>query len=439
MIRYYLYAIVFNLGILIFIHELGHFLAARAAGVTVERFSIGFGPSILAVKRGATEYRLSLIPFGGYVKMAGMEPGEDEPSSLRPDGFNAKPIALRAFIVAAGPVSNFIWAVVVAIGVLWASGVPTRGLPVIGAVDPGSPAEAAGILPGDRVVSIEGEPVDDWVDVVTLVATESDGDVRFVVTRSDHDGEMEITVDALPDSATGATLIGIGEKAAPLIGNVLSGGPADRAGLRAGDLILSIDGAAVTDWSELGDIIRAHAGEELQFVWARGAETLSAAVVPEEGEEAVGTTGVRTVGLIGIVRSWEVRRLGLGESVVTGFRVTWLNVRAILDFLWSLVRGRVSAAAVGGPIRIVEIASESARWGAAYFFSFMTYMSVNLFLLNLLPLPILDGGHLLLLALEKIRKRTLTEKQLLIWQQIGVVFFVGLTLFLLVKDVLRVG
>jgi regulator of sigma E protease len=166
---------------------------------------------------------------------------------------------------------------------------------------------------------------------------------------------------------------------------------------------------------------------------------MSAAVVPEEGEEPVGTTDVRTVGMIGIMRSWETRRLGPGEAVTTALRLTGANLRMIVEFFIGLAKGQVSGSMVGGPIKVVQMASESARWGGSFFFGFMAVMSLNLFLINMLPLPILDGGHLLLMTLEKVRRRGLTERQLMVWQQVGLVFFASLMVFLLVRDTLSFG
>ena len=438
MIRFYLYAIVFNLGILIFVHELGHYLAARASGVTVERFSMGFGPRIFKFTRGATEYAISVIPFGGYVKMAGMEqPAEGDATDLGPDTFLGKRIGIRALIVAAGPVTNLIWAVLVATGLLLFTGIQTLGEPVVGEVEEASPAAVAGLLPRDRIVSVGGTDVGSWEDVVRLAAEDEDGSVDLVVSRGGDPGVLaEITLVVAADEETGEFDLGLTAYVPPVVGDVLSGGPADRAGIRAGDLIVSVNDVEVESWYELGGIIYESLGEELTIVWERDAELMSTVVVPEEGEDPVGTTDVRTVGMIGIMRPWEIKRLGPGEAVVTAVRFTAANLRMIVEFFVGLATGQVSGSMVGGPIKVIQLASESARWGATYFFAFMAFMSLNLFLINMLPLPILDGGHLLLMALEKVRRRGLTERQLMVWQQAGLVFFVGLMIFLLVRDAL---
>ncbi len=441
MIRFYLYAIVFNLGILIFVHELGHYLAARASGVTVERFSMGFGPRILKFTRGATEYALSAIPFGGYVKMAGTEqPVEGDTTELGPGTFLSKRIGIRAIIVAAGPITNLIWAVLVATGLLLFTGIQTLGEPVVGEVEESSPAAVAGLLPRDHIVSVGGTDVGSWEDVVRLAALDEDGSVELVVSRGADPGVLvDVTLAVVADEETGEIDLGLTAYVPPVVGDVLSGGPADRAGMRAGDVIVTIDDVKIASWSELGGIIYESLGEELTIVWERDAEVMSAVVVPEEGDEPVGMTEVRTVGMIGIMRPWEVRRLGPGEAVVTAVRFTAANLRMIVEFFVGLATGQVAGSMVGGPIKVIQLASESARWGATYFFGFMAFMSLNLFLINMLPLPILDGGHLLLMVLEKVRRRGLTERQLMVWQQTGLVFFAGLMIFLLVRDALSFG
>ncbi|MCK4680856.1 RIP metalloprotease RseP, partial [bacterium] len=205
MIRFYLYAIVFNLGILIFVHEVGHYLAARASGVTVERFSMGFGPRILKFTRGATEYAISVIPFGGYVKMAGMEqPAEDDAPELGPDTFLRKRIGIRAIIVAAGPITNLVWAVLVATGLLLFTGIQTLGEPVVGEVQEDSPAAVAGLLPRDHILSVGGTDVESWEDVVRLAGLDEDGSVDLVVRRGGDQGEVaEITLVVAGNEETG--------------------------------------------------------------------------------------------------------------------------------------------------------------------------------------------------------------------------------------------
>lgn len=439
MLVFYVYAVVL-LGILIIVHEVGHFLAARASGVTVERFSIGFGPRILSVKRGATEYALSLVPLGGYVKMTGAElAGEGADLPPDPGAFLSKRIGLRAIIVGAGPVTNFVWAVLLYIGVLWAGGIPVldKGS-TVGYVEEGSPAEAAGLAVGDRILAVEGTPVDTWEAMRRGIAeARTEDGIDLLVRRGKEDRrEFHVVVSAAPDSSTGGVRIGIGAYIPPLVGDVMRGSPAARAGLVRGDSIVSIGGEPVRTWYELEEKIQASPGRALDIVWvAAGTEAMKrAVVVPDQTKESVAPDSVRVVGTIGTSVPAIMKKVGPGEAILAGLSVSLTTLRLIGDFFVQLFQGRVSPDMLGGPIRVVQLASESARWGASYFFGFMAYLSLNLFVVNLLPLPVLDGGHLLLLALEKIRRRRLTERQLLVWQQIGLAFFACLLVFLLVKD-----
>jgi regulator of sigma E protease len=310
----------------------------------------------------------------------------------------------------------------------------------VGEVEPDSPAAVAGLVLGDRIVAVDGTAVSEWAEVIDLATEGTDGAAELTVVREGRPPDtLKLRLEVEPDPETGDLDLGFTAFVPPVVGDVMKGGPADRVGMLSGDRVVSIDGVAMRTWNEVGEVIHASAGETLTIAWERGGDVFSADVVPEEGEEPVGMTDVRTVGMIGIMRNWERERLSLWRSVTSGFRFTISALRLIADFFAGLVGGRVSAELVGGPIRVVQMASESARWGSDYFFSFMAYMSLNLFLINMLPLPILDGGHLLLMLLEKLRGRGLTERQLAVWQQTGIVFFVSLMVFLLVMDALKVG
>lgn len=435
MFIFYLYAGIL-LGILIIVHEVGHFLAARAAGVTVERFSIGFGPKILAVRRGDTEYALSAFPLGGYVKMAGMEPADEAADEPGPNTFPGKPIGVRALIVAAGPVTNLAWAIVLFIAVIWVAGIPVIGEEaIVGYIYEDSPAESAGLAIEDRIVSVEGSAVETWDGVRELIASgDAEDGIELVVERGEEPELVEILVDVTPDPETGAVTIGIGPYVAPVLGDIKRGSPAERAGLATGDRVRSIGGAETRTWYQFEEIVSASAGEELEVVWERDGRVERGPVVVEETLEAIGPTEVRSVGTIGALAPLTMRKVGFGEALKTGLGLSLTNIRLIWEFFLGLARGRVSADMLGGPIRVVQMASESAAWGASYFFAFMAFLSLHLFVINLFPLPILDGGHLLLLALERVRGRGLTERQLIVWQQAGLIFFVGLLAFLIVKD-----
>ncbi len=437
MFVFYLLAAVL-LGILILVHELGHFLACRAVGVRVERFSIGFGPRLFKVQRGDTEYAISLIPLGGYVKMAGAEPAPDgEIPDLGPDAYLSKPVSKRAFIVASGPLTNLLLGFVVTFLVLWIAGLPTLGAPVVGSVEEGLSAAASGVTAGDLIVSVDGRQVESWSDVQEAL-DEAGVEADLVVER---DGRTVTIPLSLQDPDGEPADLGLTPFVPAVVGDVMSGSPADRAGLRPGDRLVRIEGREVRTWYDVGDVIYERPNEETLVEWVRDGETMSATIVPEVGEEMVGENEVRQVGLIGIMREWEVERLPFTEAIVSGLRLTRtyavMLVQALGYAVGELVRGRVPSDVLGGPVRVVQMATESARWGGSYFFGFMALLSVNLCVINLLPLPILDGGHLLLLLIERIRGRSLSERALIIWQQIGLVFFISLTIALLYMDLSR--
>lgn len=440
MFVFYVYAGIL-LGILIIVHEVGHFLAARAAGVTVERFSIGFGPKLVSIRRGETEYALSAFPLGGYVKMAGMEPGDESAEEPGPNTFPGRPLGVRALIVASGPVTNLVWATLIYIALVWIVGIAVVSEePIVGYIFEDSPAAASGLAVLDRIVSVEGTEADTWDELRELVASaDTEDGVTLLVEREGEPAPVEIVVNAKPDPETGGVTIGIAPYIPPVLGDVKRGSPADRAGLATGDRILSVDGTEIRTWYQFEEIVAESAGKDLEVVWERDGDVRRAVVTVEETLEAVGPTEARSIGTVGALAPLETRRAGFGEALKTGVGATITYTRLIWQFFAGLVRGEVSADMLGGPIRVVQMASESAAWGASYFFAFMAFLSLNLFVINLFPLPILDGGHLVLLALEKIRGRGLTERQLLVWQQAGLIFFVGLLAFLLVKDAMSLS
>jgi len=430
MFIYYIFAAVL-LGILIIVHEIGHFVACRIAGVRVERFSIGFGPRILQRTVGDTEFAISAIPLGGYVKMSGAEHVAD-PTGAPPDSFVAKPIRLRAFIVAAGPVMNLIWAFIVVVGVLMVAGLPTFGEPIVGAVAEGSHAETEGVVVGDRIATVNGVEVETWADVYAGM-----GDAENELVLELTDGRViEFELPTVIDDETVAFDFGIEPHVPPVVGGLQGRSPAAEAGILTGDRLLSIDGVDVNDWYAVGDVIRARPDRDIEVVWQRDGREMRAVLHTDVGEEPDAEGEIVEVGMIGVMRPWATARLGPGEAVISSARFTWSTLSQVCEFFWQLVTFRASAEQLGGPIRVVRMASESARWGGSYFFTFMAIMSINLCVINLLPLPILDGGHLLLLLLERLRKRTLTERQLVIWQQIGLAFFGVVMVLLIVRDIM---
>ncbi len=345
-------ATIFVLGVLIFVHELGHFLVAKWVGIRVERFSLGFPPKMIGKKIGDTEYCLSWIPLGGYVRMAGEVPDENKVTGA-PDEFMSKTVGQRAAVIIAGPLMNLLATVFLCWGMIY----------------------------------VQGKPVIDAARVI--------------------------------------------------VGVVIDGGPAHQAGMRPGDVILEVDNVAVTTFADMARIIHRRPGDSLFIAWSRESQTFAEWVVPldtmilnEAGEK------VRR-GLIGIGEGYEIVPVGIFESCFLGVKRTWLFAEAIFRFLGGLITGSVSAKMIGGPVFIARVAGEAARHGFGNLLWLMAFLSVNLAIVNLLPIPILDGGHLVFLTLEKLRRRPLTLKQRAIAQQIGLFFILIFISYVTFNDFLR--
>lgn len=428
-----LISFIIVLGILIFIHELGHFAVAKACGVGVEKFSLGFGPKLVGIKRGETEYRISVLPLGGYVKMVGEAPGEEVSSELRMKSFTHKPVWKRAAIVAAGPAMNLILAIVL-LPVIFMIGIQ---LPAylerpaeVGYVVPEEPAQKAGIKAGDTVVSVDGEDVKDWEDLLTQLAMNPSKSVELAVQRDGERIQTSITPDTSKE--TGAGYGGMYPPMKPVIGDVASGYPAKEAGLKAGDLILSIDGVKINHWAELENVIHKSGGKKKLHVLRDGKE-LTFEVVPKYNEDA-------KVHLIGISRQDELvsRQYGFGESITKGVSSGIEMTGKLFVVIKGLVFGEYSLKTLGGPIMIAQVAGKAAESGIADLLSLVAFLSLQLGIINLFPIPVLDGGHIVFFGLEAIKGKPLSEKFMTIAQQVGIALLIGLMVLVTWNDLARI-
>jgi regulator of sigma E protease len=436
-----LYAIVL-LGILIFVHELGHFLFAKLLGVKVLRFSLGFGPAIVGKTFGETEYRISAVPLGGYVKMLGEEPGEELQESEKKRAFNYQPVRKRFAIVFAGPLFNILFACILFI-LLFMTGVPAL-YPDVGKIEKASPADKAGLMTGDRVIKIDGKAVQSWDDIQNALDDYPGKTLLFEVRR----GNRTLTVPITPEQKKEPNVfgqkkefwdIGISPLVEPVVGEVMKGTPAEKAGLRKGDRLLQVEDTPLRTWEDMTDIIHGSAGEPLRFKIERAGKVFERTIRPEA--ETVGTSPAveKKIGLIGI-RPLErdfLKRFGPAESVMLGAKRTWeISVFTVVS-LEKLIERVIPAKTIGGPILIVEMAGRQASRGAPSFFIFMAVISINLGVLNILPIPILDGGHLLFLSIEAVRRRPLAENVMAMAQRVGLALLVALMVFALYNDILR--
>jgi regulator of sigma E protease len=438
------------IGILILIHELGHFAVARCAGVGVERFSIGFGPVLFRWRGKETEYCLSVVPMGGYVKMMGEENPLEGGESLPYDpskAFALKPLWVRFLIVFAGPGMNFVLAAVIFSIVLAIAGRPVWP-PVVGRVAPNSPAAAAGLRTGDVVVSVDGRPVRHWEDLDRVVAKSSGRALQLAVA---HDGTtQQVTItprmteirDPIFKESHEAWELGVGPQLTPQIGSVTSGSPADKAGLRAGDVVVAVAGQPVFTPEELMQAIQRRAGQTFDVTIERDGRRLTlpvtATTVKEKnavGEETeVGRIGV---GIVTKTVNYEPYppHLAVGYGVVKTWDMTVLTVKG----LWKIVSRQIDSSNIGGPLQIASEAGRQAKEGATSLALFTAIISVNLAVLNLLPVPMLDGGHLFFFIIEAIMGRPLSLRKREAAQQLGFVLLMLLMVYALYNDLVRMG
>jgi regulator of sigma E protease len=445
-------ATIVLLGVLIFVHELGHFLAAKMVGVEVQRFSIGLGPKVWGLQKGETEYVLSAIPLGGYVKMGGMADevlehleggrvmGARQPSAR---DFDAKPLWARAFVISAGVIMNMLFALVTYTVVAGAWGVRYPATDRIGTVEEDllpSGTEALGRVPArSRVLRIGERQISHWGDLVESFYELPAGPTE--VELADPPDIVQIRMPSSDlDRARLALAVTFWLEAD--IGAVVPGQPAEQAGLRAGDRVLSVDGVEVQTWHALVREIKARPGERTAIEILRNGQVLTRIVTPESVEERDPLTGESTtVGQIGIwIPGYEQVNTSLTplEAVTAGYRDTVGMTALILGFLRDLVTGGVSPRSLGSIVTIGAASGQAAEQGLDMFLRFMALFSINLAILNILPIPILDGGHLVFLAIEAVRGRALSVEQRARWSQVGFIIIMGIMILALSNDFLNI-
>ncbi len=424
-------AFLFVLGVLVFVHELGHFLAARRIGVRVLTFSLGFGPKLLKFTRGDTEYCISAIPLGGYVKMAGESP--EDPRSGASDEFMSKSKWERFQVLIMGPAMNLVLAVVVLAGVLvQGAEVPAYQdqPPVIGSVAPGTPAEKAGLRRGDQILTVAGDSVDTWDRLFLAIGTRANREVAITYLR---DGRTE-SVSVRPQTQTRFEIgdIGVMPMATPIIQGVVPNDPADKAGLKAGDVVLAVGGEEMVTRAQLIDAISRNGGKATDVLVRREAQELHVTVTPEQ-------RGAR--GMIGISITEPTRTFKPGpwEAVTLSVERNIEGSGLIFRTLGGLFVGQTSLKQLQGPVAIAQLSGESAQLGWLALFSLMATLSLNLGILNLLPIPMLDGGHILIMGLEGVARRDFSmqvkEKVLLA----GFVLILMLMVTVIYNDLTRIS
>lgn len=430
-----LVSFAFVLGIMIFVHELGHFLAARWLGISVEVFSLGFGPRLWGFRRGETDYRVSALPLGGYVKMKGEH--HDEALRGSPDEFLSRPKRHRFLVAVAGPVMNLLLAVVLLAGLYVAGVEMPRFLfepPVVGFVVPESPAEEGGLLPGDRILAVAGREVATWEQLQLAVASLAE---ETVAVRLEREGkEFEKLVHLRENEATGAGFLGAYPPSWCYISRVDPDSPAAAAGLHEGDVIVALsDGERrVEYYSEVLELIAASPGKELQMQVRRGGELIEVTVSPND-VDGKGRIGV-AIAPTAATELVEIQ-FGVFEALVRAFWRNYELARLTLRIVGRLLTGKTSLKMMSGPIEIARFSGQAAAQGMVALVGFMSLISLQLGIFNLLPIPILDGGIIALLLVEAMLGRELSLKARERITQVGFFFLLLLMSLVILNDIAK--
>ena len=453
-------AFIVVIGVLVFVHELGHFLVAKAADIRVPRFSIGLGPKVLGFRRGETEYVISALPLGGYVKMAGMEEmesveGKESPEEGLPDPvpdpvtdaglvgkagsaeadrtFDSKSVPARALVISAGVLMNWLFAVVAFAVIALAWGIPKLPDARIASVDeellPAGTEALARVPAGARIIAVGDRSVTDWRELEYALAIAPPGSVTI------HFADLDAVSVVIPETEEGRIQLSqaLHPLLEPRIGTVQAGYPADLAGLRPGDHVSEIAGEPISTWQEMVRVVESHPERTLSISVLRDGEAVRLTIVPRAVEDPATE---EVVGRIGVTPTWR-QQAGIAASVAYGGKETWDFTVRVVTVVRDLVMGRVSPRQLGGPIMIGQVSGETARAGLQAFLTFMAILSINLAVLNLLPIPVLDGGQLVFLAVEGIRGKALSQGLRIRLTQIGVALVFLLILLAVYNDVLR--
>ena len=445
-------ALAVVLGVLVFVHEAGHFMAAKWAGIYVHRFSLGLGAPIRALSftRGETEYSVSWLPLGGYVKMASRE---EEATSAALEGgtpavavpadrmFEAKPVWKRMVVILAGVTMNAVFAFLVYSGLAFATGEQLVEETRIGAVVPSMiPAGADALRSlkvGDRIVSVAGAPVTTWDEIVERIQNTRTSAIAIGLADG-RQVQLNIHPDALKERMQASAVLQ--PFAPPVVSQVVDGQPAARAGVQAGDTVLAIDGQPITQWREVPPLIERRVEAPVTLSLARGASHLELTMTTRR-ETVTDSSGARhAVGRVGVgggLPTLRTRPLGVGGALVEGWSRTVDASTQVWRTLRGLVSGRVAGRELGGPILIGQLAGQTARMGPEAFLSFMALISINLAVLNLLPVPVLDGGQFMFLLGEAVLRRPLPLKLRERLTMVGLALIVCLMVFAFWNDIRR--
>ncbi len=439
---------VIALSILVIAHEWGHFIVARLNKIRVLKFSVGFGPKLFSTTKGDTEYRVSLIPLGGYVQLYGEDPEAEahgdstamQAIQSSPDAFSQKPLFARSLTVLAGPTMNIFLALLfMPLAFMIGRMVPDfmDQPPVVMGVEEQSPAFDAGLKVGDRLVAIQGASVQDWEEVLNWIITHPETQTRLTIEREGTVQEVAIKTALSPVTRQKMGYLGIEPyyfwKDDPIIGGFAPDSPARQAGLQENDRILSINGQKIATWTEMTQTIRAGNGDSISLEIERGGEKQSITIQPRFDEK-------NKIWLLGVTKFEDPTRYirkqyPLAEALREGTRENLKLLRLTGDVIWQLVTFQLSYKTLGGPVQIAQATAQAARSGLGDFFYFLAFLSMQLGILNLLPIPVLDGGHLFFMVIEGIRKKPVSLKIRSISQQVGLALLLTLMVLVTANDI----
>jgi regulator of sigma E protease len=400
-----LLAFAFVLGVLVFVHELGHFLAAKRVGIRVLKFQLGFNPTVVSVRRGDTEYGLGALPLGGYVKMAGDNP-DDAPTG-RPDEFLSKSKWERFQVLIMGPAMNILLAFVLTAVVLY-QGVDMPAFQdqpvVVGAIAPDSPAAKADLRQGDRVLAVNDRDVETWEQFLLAIGSRPNREVSIKLLRNGTQLTKTLTtVVAQSQSRFEVGDIGIMPDVHPHVPSVVSGDPAEKGGIKPGDIVLAVEGEPITFSSQLKEAIAKRPNQPITFAILRNGQTQKV-VVQSTQRGSNGWVG------IGIQDETKSIKPGLAEALAMSVGKNMEYAGLIFETVWGLLTRETSPKQLMGPVAIAQMSGESAQLGWIALLSLMASLSLNLGILNLLPIPVLDGGHIFIMALEGLARRDFSVK-----------------------------
>ena len=432
-------AVLLLFSVLVIIHELGHYLAARLMGVRVEKFSIGFPPTLFSKKIGETEFCISAIPLGGYVKMAGfVDESMDTKVTGADDEYSSKPVWKRMVIISAGVIMNLILAVVIFTFINFYQGETITPTTKVEVTSEQGIAQKIGFKDGDKILQVNNQAVNNWNEISSEFLNNIDNNIVFQVNRNGQ--SLNLTYKKEWFSNLDGASINIAPQYEARIGEISPDYPAQLAGLQSGDMIESINGIQVSTWQEMSDVIKANAAKDLSLTINRDGQILEKSVKPREYIATKESGDQESYGVIG-VRPYTVNQpVSFSQAFVKGlidpFAIIYLNIKGI----WWMISGvKPASESIGGPITIAKMAADAANAGWDYYWRLVAILSSVLAFFNILPIPALDGGHLALLTVEGIIRRPLSIKTRLIVQQVGMALLLSLIIFVLYIDINRLS